>query len=43
MSFGEMLAILVVVVSFFLLSWEVLNLLHIFPIKLRPRDVGFGV
>jgi hypothetical protein len=43
MSFGEMLAVLVVVVSFFLLTWEMLNLLHIFPIKLRPRDVGFGV
>jgi hypothetical protein len=43
MSFGEMLAVLVVIVSFFLLAWEMLNLLHIFPIKLRPRDVGFGV
>ena len=40
MSFGEMLAILVVVVSFVLLAWEMMNLLHIFPIKLRPRDVG---
>jgi hypothetical protein len=43
MSFGEMLAVLVVVVSFLLLSWEMMNLLHIFPIKLKPRDVGFGV
>ncbi len=37
MSFGEVLAILVVVVSIFLLGWEFLNLLHIFPIQLKPR------
>jgi hypothetical protein len=37
LSFGEVLAVLVVVVSISLLGWEVLNLLHIFPIKLTPR------
>ena len=37
MSFGEVLAILVVIVSVFLLGWEFLNLLHIFPIQLKPR------
>ncbi len=37
MSFGEVLAIMVVVVSIFLLGWEFLNLLHIFPIQLKPR------
>ncbi len=36
-SFGEVLAILVVLVSIFLLGWEFLNLLHIFPIQLKPR------
>ena len=35
MSFGEMLAVLVVLLSLFLLGWEMLNLLHIFPIRLR--------
>lgn len=37
MSFGEVLAILVVLVSIFLLGWEFLNLLHVFPIQLKPR------
>ena len=37
MSLGEVLAILVVIVSVFLLGWEFLNLLHIFPIQLKPR------
>lgn len=37
MSFGEVLAIMVVVVSIFLLGWEFLNLMHIFPIQLKPR------
>ncbi len=37
MSFGEVLAILVVVVAIFLLGWEFLNLMHIFPIQLKPR------
>jgi hypothetical protein len=37
MSFGEVLAIMVVLASIFLLGWEFLNLLHIFPIQLKPR------
>ncbi len=37
MSFGEVLAIMVVIVSIVLLGWEFLNLLHIFPIQLKPR------
>lgn len=35
LSFGEMMAVLVVVVSVFLLGWEMLNIFHIFPIKIR--------
>ena len=35
MTFGELMAVMVVVVSIFLLGWELLNLLHIFPIKLK--------
>ena len=35
LSFGELLAVMVVLLSIFLLGWEILNLLHIFPIKLR--------
>ena len=35
MSFGEMMAVLVVLLSVFLLGWEMLNLFHIFPIKLH--------
>ena len=35
LSFGELLAVMVVLLSIFLLGWEVLNLLHVFPIKLR--------
>jgi hypothetical protein len=35
LSFGELLAVLVVVVSVFLLGWEMLYLFHVFPIKLR--------
>ena len=34
LSFGELLAVMVVLLSVFLLGWEILNLLHIFPIKL---------
>lgn len=37
MSFGEVLAIMVVIVSIFLLGWEFLNIMHIFPIQLKPR------
>jgi hypothetical protein len=35
LSFGELLAVMVVVLSLFLLGWEMLNLFQIFPIKLR--------
>jgi len=37
LNFGEILAIAVVFVSIFLLALEMLNLFHIFPIKLNPR------
>jgi hypothetical protein len=37
LNFGEILAILVVVVSIILLSWEMLYLFHILPIRLSPR------
>ena len=36
LSFGEVLAILVVVVSIALLGWEMLYLFHILPIRLTP-------
>jgi len=35
LSFGEMMAVMVVLVSIFLLGWELLGLLHIFPIKIK--------
>ncbi len=35
MSFGEMMAVMVVLVSIFLLGWEMMGVLHIFPIRLR--------
>jgi hypothetical protein len=34
LTFGELMAVLVVLLSIFLLGWEMLNLFHIFPIKL---------
>ena len=37
LNFGEILAITVTVVSLVLLGWEMLSLLHIFPIKILPR------
>jgi hypothetical protein len=37
LSFGEVLAIAVVVVSMILLTWEMLYLFHVLPIKLQPR------
>lgn len=37
LSMGETLAIVVVVVSVLLLSWEMLYLFHILPFRLRPR------
>ncbi len=38
LSFGETIAIMVVIVSIVLLGWEMLNLFKIFPIKLRPHN-----
>jgi hypothetical protein len=35
LSFGELLAVLVVVISIFLLGWEMLSVFHVFPIKLK--------
>jgi hypothetical protein len=36
LSFGELMAVMVVLISVFLLGWEMLNLFRIFPIKIRP-------
>ncbi|MBZ5549683.1 MAG: hypothetical protein LAO22_17290 [Acidobacteriia bacterium] len=36
LSFGEILAILVVLVSVVLLAWELLYVFHILPIRLAP-------
>ena len=35
LSFGELMAVAVVVVAVILLGWEMLSLFHIFPIKLH--------
>jgi hypothetical protein len=35
LSFGELLAVLVVLISIFLLGWEMLSVFHVFPIKLK--------
>ncbi len=37
LTFGEILAIMVVVVSLVLLGWEMLYVFHVFPIRLAPR------
>ena len=37
LNFGELLAILVVIVSVVLLAWEMLYLFDILPIRLSPR------
>ena len=37
LHFGEVLAILVVVVSIVMLSWEMLYLYHLLPIRLAPE------
>jgi hypothetical protein len=37
LNFGEVLAILVVVVSIVLLGWEMLYTFHVLPIRLAPR------
>ena len=35
LSFGELMAVMVVLLSVFLLAWEMLTLFHVFPIKLK--------
>jgi glucan phosphoethanolaminetransferase (alkaline phosphatase superfamily) len=35
LTFGELMAVLVVLLSVFLLGWELLGAFHIFPIKLH--------
>jgi hypothetical protein len=35
LSFGELMALLVVFMALFLLGWEMLNVFHILPIKLK--------
>jgi len=37
LNFGEVLAIMIVIVSIILLGWEMLYLFHILPIHLAPR------
>jgi hypothetical protein len=37
LSFGEILAVLVVLVSIVLLGWEMLYAFHVLPIQLTPR------
>lgn len=35
LTFGEVMAVMVVIISVFMLGWEMLNLFHIFPIRIR--------
>jgi len=35
LTFGELMAVLIVLLSIFLLGWELLSIFHIFPIKLQ--------
>jgi hypothetical protein len=35
LSLGELMAVMVVLLSVFLLGWEMLNLFHVLPIKLK--------
>jgi len=35
LTFGELMAVMVVLLSVLLLGWEMLNLFHVFPIKLK--------
>jgi len=35
LTFGELMAVLIVLLSIFLLGWELLNVFHVFPIKLQ--------
>ncbi|MFZ0758616.1 MAG: hypothetical protein WAM69_01595 [Candidatus Sulfotelmatobacter sp.] len=34
LTFGELMAVLIVVLSIFLLGWEMLSVFHVFPLKL---------
>jgi hypothetical protein len=35
MSFGELMAVLIVLLSIFLLGWELLSVFHIFPLRIE--------
>jgi hypothetical protein len=35
LTFGELMAVLIVLLSIFLLGWELLSVLHIFPIPIK--------
>lgn len=35
LTFGELMAVLILLLSIFLLGWELLGMLHIFPIKIQ--------
>src|SRR5579872_1221933 len=35
LTFGELMAVMVVLLSIFLLGWELLSVFHIFPIKIQ--------
>jgi hypothetical protein len=35
MTFGELMAVLIVLLSIFLLGWELLSVFHIFPVKIQ--------
>ncbi len=35
LNFGELMSILIVVVAVVLLAWEMLNLFHVFPLRLQ--------
>jgi len=37
LSLGEMIAVMVVIVSVFLLGWEMLYVFHVLPIQLHPH------
>jgi len=35
LTFGELMAVMVVVIAVFLLGWEMLNMFHVFPVRIR--------
>jgi hypothetical protein len=35
LTFGELMAVLIVLLSIFLLGWELLSIFHIFPIRIQ--------